>query len=425
MLGPGALVSGFADVPVAFMALASYYLILIADRSESATTAFKYLLLGSLCCAGCALTKQAGLYVAASYPLLCYLITVRHRADYPSKPRLLLASCAVIVGGIAPWYLYKQISIMHGLDDSEIAHVTSGIHQGAALPDRISSAFHLLGASFEPAARLTSKSSFNILSREASILAIGTIVLVCLFFCLRDKNWRYLLALVAVPYYLIWAFFFSYDLRNVALAIPLFGIAMGLGMQNIFAGLTLLSQRLFDLPARKAAPVSSARLSAPPVSGESRTTDNRAGVRAIPTSCTLMLLASLPGLLGLIYLVRNYDDDFLVQRQLRLQRMLCGATVNRMFYDSGFLNTKGGILTDLMLCNHLPGFENRCTTVDFTNYDSYASAIKGGDFRYIYLPSDDCSQKVRNAINGALASGKYRTLQDDGNRLLIDTAAGP
>ena len=40
---------------------------------------------------------------------------------------------------------------------------------------------------------------------------------------------RMALILVVIPYYLLWAFFFSYDLRNVTLLLPFLGLSMAIG----------------------------------------------------------------------------------------------------------------------------------------------------------------------------------------------------
>ena len=66
------LSSGYGDAPVAFMAFADVYALLLARSTGEPALRTKYVLLGAVLCAGAALTKQAGLYIAAVYPILAW-----------------------------------------------------------------------------------------------------------------------------------------------------------------------------------------------------------------------------------------------------------------------------------------------------------------------------------------------------------------
>ena len=56
------------------------------------------------------------------------------------------------------------------------------------------------------------------------------LVAAALAFAMRDGVQRRLVLLVAIPFSLVWALGFSYDLRNIALAVPLVGAAAGIGV---------------------------------------------------------------------------------------------------------------------------------------------------------------------------------------------------
>jgi len=137
-----------------------------------------------------------------------------------------------------------------------------------------------------------------------------------------------------------------------------------------------------------------------------------------------VVLLCLSGLLGMVYLAHTFDQDYLLRRQLQLQRLLCGPTVKKMFYDSGLVNTKGNILTDDQLCSHLPGFESRCIIVDFTNLQSYRDAMKGGQISYIFFPTDNSSAQVSSLITDAVSAGRYKIIVNGEDRILIRTGAG-
>ena len=82
--------SGYADMPVAFLAFAGVYALLLGRTASGAKTQTKYIFLGAVLCAGAALTKQAGLFIAAVYPLLAWLLVYR-QADCAGRDSLMAA----------------------------------------------------------------------------------------------------------------------------------------------------------------------------------------------------------------------------------------------------------------------------------------------------------------------------------------------
>ena len=110
---------------------------------------------------------------------------------------------------IAPWYVYKLLAIHRGDEHTLTAYLLHDIHQGRNLWQRLLHAFGLL--------------------HEAIPLPAVAALLAAMALALRDPVQRRLTLLVAAPFALLWALGFSYDLRNLSLAIPFAAAAAGIG----------------------------------------------------------------------------------------------------------------------------------------------------------------------------------------------------
>ena len=171
----------------------------------------KWLLVGGLCAAGAALTKQMGLYVAAVYPLLVW-IWLRER-PIRAFVRTMFQPCLIIAILVAPWYIYKSADIRSGRDANNTLQLVLDCHAGRNLPQR------MLHAGAEVTA--------------ATTLPGGLLLLAAVAASLGDRRVRRLLGLFVVPLGLLWAAAFSYDLRNLAMLVPLVGMAAGIGLVRI------------------------------------------------------------------------------------------------------------------------------------------------------------------------------------------------
>jgi len=226
---------GYADLPVAFLSFMSLY-VLLAGNGNSLSESNKNIVIGSFCCAGAALTKQAGLYVLGMYPLFCYLLA---GASFRAPGRLAKAGKITSIYLLlfvltAPWYLYTATKIMDGREKSEIKYVTHDIYQGRSMwgrlldfCDKVKENLDLL---LSPVSAATGLSTVAFLAVIAGVLCLGLALVYFLVQSLTDTLNRYLVILIVVPYLCIWARFFSYDFRNLTLAFPFIGVAAGNGI---------------------------------------------------------------------------------------------------------------------------------------------------------------------------------------------------
>lgn len=198
--------TGWVDPAVAFMGLAC--VAVLAETDDSRTD----LVVGSLLGSAAAVTKQAGLIVLVAYIAISIARLVSRRRLTAQNLAVLLVPPLLIV---IPWYAFMEWRILRGLDTSEVAYVTHGIYKGVGIPDRMASAFARLFAVFH---------GWLFLGPGLALFVLG--------FFSRDTsrhNWNAIHLLITIPYTLLWAAFFSYDFRNLSVALPLWGYGIARG----------------------------------------------------------------------------------------------------------------------------------------------------------------------------------------------------
>ncbi|MEO5617732.1 MAG: hypothetical protein ABIS67_08170 [Candidatus Eisenbacteria bacterium] len=201
--------AGLADLPVAFFASLALAECLRPPDHPPPVGRGEPRPWAALFAAGAALAKQAGLYLALVVPVLAALREPRGRRLGAALRGYLLA-----VAIVTPWYLLKQGEIASGRETSEVGHVLTGAHGGLAPLERAAAG----------------------LSRLAEI-AGGLPVLLVLFALgllgLRDRAVRPLLLAVAFPFTLLWVFGFSYDPRNLSVALVAWAMGCGAGVVSL------------------------------------------------------------------------------------------------------------------------------------------------------------------------------------------------
>lgn len=192
---------GYVDAPVAFFATASTILLLANDREE---THLATLHVSCAIAAAAALTKQAGAYFFLVWPLLAIVIGgVKLRNAVRPWLVLLLAPLA--------FYATQFVAIQRGTNYSNIAYVTRDIFHGTPIPLRALAALRSLG------------------------IYVVIFAFALVFVPWQSRVARALLLAVGLPFTLIWACWFSYDRRNVALTLPFIAIAAADGASCFFA----------------------------------------------------------------------------------------------------------------------------------------------------------------------------------------------
>jgi 4-amino-4-deoxy-L-arabinose transferase-like glycosyltransferase len=360
--------SGYADVPVATLAYAGVYALLLARGAAGAAAQWKYIFLGGVICAGAALTKQAGLFIAAVYPLLAWLLVERTRR---LAPLLLLAG--LLVAMIAPWYAYKQIAIANGQEHTLTAYLLNDIHAGRNLWQRLIHAGGLL--------------------REALSLPAMLLILAALAFAMRDGVQRRLVLLVAAPFSLLWALGFSYDLRNIALAVPLIGAAAGIGAAG-------LGQMFLRNRKPTAAPA--------PIGAPARKAFGTARVLSLRIGYVVLLLAVPVLLLGM-----RFGRDELIARHRKLQETIGVRDVSwQLCQYQRSQGIEGLIATDYFAMPWLPGVGQYGVYCSADTLEGFRLAYDRPDVKYALIYKDHTCPQVRQYLQAAGGPGRSRLLLD-------------
>ncbi len=206
---------GFADVAVAYFSAMVYISLVMIEEKDNESEKLKYILLSALFACGASVTKQAGIFLILIYPLFLFVLS-KNVFVWTSRKAFkmfayMLFSLIVIV---LPYYLWAEMAIKNGQAASEIGYVTHDIFKGASFSERLMSA----------------NSTFLNLFSDKTLF---TCCLVFFALSFTNKTIRSLNVIYVIPYYLVWALFFSYSIRNVAVILPYFSLGIGFGLDMI------------------------------------------------------------------------------------------------------------------------------------------------------------------------------------------------
>jgi len=358
---PSYIVSGYVDIAVSFFAFLSFH-VLHYSRQPDKSRLFSFTWLAIIFASGAAVTKQAGLFILGVI-LVWGIGNLFQRKKTSTKEKtmgkcLLLLLTVIIIA--ASWYIVKEIQIARNIDRSEIAMV-QGVHHYNSYTERLANAFNQLATRRHP------KLKFLVWS--------GILLIFCGLF--HRKSWAVTLFIV-IPYSLMWGFFFSYDTRNLALAIPFaaFSAAFGLAfLKRLFKGWSKLPRRQIPL---------------------------------VP-----VIIAGL-----LLLTVLNFTvlkKETLIQHQTRLRMKIGNARLNDLLYqyhrEKGI---KGKIATNYPYLEYLPGLGQfylpRRTRIDIEFLD-YLETEKGQDIHYFLMPMIFASEKaVYQRFHQKLNANEYRMI---------------
>ena len=353
---------GYVDIPVASFSLMAVYTLLKARRIENRDELTSTLWIGALATAAAGVTKQTGLYLMAFYPLLAYLWILRERDDFDTRQALTLLAkqVGVVVLIVVPWYAVALYRIRFGGNVSNIQYVITDIYEDQTLPERFVSA--VLG-----------------LGRYAYMYAFALISLIVL-----KPRFRQILLLLIVPFSILWAFFLSYEHRNLAVALPLLALVTGVAAE---AWITRYAASRGPRPEG-----------------------------LIPSFALLgaLVLAMAAGTLLL-------DGETLVQHQLSEQRQIFRSSLNDQIYR--YFNHENGpepVITSYMI-GWLPGLEHTWILERFDDYERYQQTLKSHpDVELLLVPMLTVRDpRILEEIEARIASGEYELVFTESEHMMV------
>ncbi|WP_309826776.1 hypothetical protein [Acidovorax delafieldii] len=321
--------SGYADVPASFfVALAAYLLLLGHLRQIPGELAF----LGSaLCCAGAVLTKQPG-GIAWLLWLILAALHAPMRRSLATPWRFLLGCSLVFVTLAVPWYAYTAWKIRQGTDVTNLGYLVSTIHRDRDALERLMQAFQ---------GPVT-----NALEGFGSPTVTAAVMTALLLLSLHTRLGHILVLAICLPYTLLWAVLFSYDIRNIMPVIPILCLVLGMG-----------ASRTLDLVAQFV------RRSEPSATDRTALNDGKGwqlalGLKRGMMTSVVLAVSALSALLPLS--IR--DIEYL---HLRLQRQSLNPALNEALlsyanspgFNGQVVTTYAGMLVIDELKNHVPSFK--------------------------------------------------------------------
>lgn len=362
---------GFADVPVAFFSAMTFACLMMIGEGKDAGFPYKYILISILIACGAALTKQAGIFVAVSCPAMLWIVTRRSiEWNIPKMLKTGLIFIAAFVVLVLSYYLWAEALIKKGMAESEIPWVTNGIYEGASLSAR-----------FKHACILFTK-VFNV----RTISLIGIILFVLSF---RNATIRLLNIFFVIPYFIIWSLFFSYDLRNAAVLIPVFSVSIGYGIDLMlnYADSTKKIDRYI-------------------------LTDY--------TGKIIRVVIAAVFIAGILMADRKVTSEQLIESQNSQIKLFGKKEVNNLLYQ---YNEKYGIeksiVSDYVFLGIMPGFEKKFIYDDLENLQPSSPVINQEKTGFLLWTPDDSSRKFPGFIEEGINSGVYKEIfNSDGNRLI-------
>jgi hypothetical protein len=252
-----------------------------------------------------------------------------------------------------------QYRIEIGSNSSNIQYVINDIYDGQTLPQRFENAIALLGP------------------------YVYFYLFLLLSLPVLTTRFRHIVVFLIFPYSLLWAFYLSYEPRNLAVAFPLVGLASGVALESWLA-------------RRSTKKKPAARVKVPAYA--------LAGV----------------GLLVVLLLGWALDGQSLIDKQLKEQRLIFQASLNDKLYR--YFSRQDGpepIITDYPI-DWLPDLKGYWRLERFENYEAYqATLLKHPQVELVLIPIVGIDQRILDEIYAFIESGFYEQILVDGNYLLV------
>ncbi|MEX2143797.1 MAG: hypothetical protein WD740_04325 [Anaerolineales bacterium] len=352
---------GYVDIPVACFSLMAVFTLLHARQVRSLPELKRTLLLGSLATAAAAVTKQPGLYLLAFYPLLAYWWLLRERKDFSLRESIVLLGkhFLIVLAVVAPWYALMEYRILFGGNVSNIQFVITDIYQGQALPERFIAAVDSLGS-------------------YAYFFVFALVSLVVL-----DHKFRQIVVLLVLPFSVLWAFFLSYEHRNLAVALPLLAMSVGVAVEAWIMRIRAALGKPRELR------------------------------RPLFVFLGLGALLLAVGTLGV-------NDEALIQRQLNEQRQIFEASLNQKLYRY-FSRADGPepVITSYPI-GWLPGLEQMWRLERYQEYSSYQqSLLTYKEANLLLVPLTDIDPRILAEVQQNITADVYQLIFTEAGYMLV------
>lgn len=320
------LFDGYMDVPAACMTFLVIYTFLKAEGREPEQRKILFFFGLTFSC-GAAITKQSGLFVLFLTPVFVWFWMKDVIQGFSRKDWLICAG--LILAFPIFWYAHCFLApISDSAGDKEI--VAKGIVE--------------FNERYEFSHKL-------FLAREG----LGVYQWVFLFSVIGlpwiDRKYRFPLFILALPIVVSWLLFYTYDMRNVAPALPVIAASSGIALNGLLNCLLSLLARL---------------------------------------RCASIRIW-IPLIIGLIFTAALFwyffPKDKLLKTQQEGSRQLFGAQLNQelLYNILGDSHEGNDILTDYP-APFISGYQECCKSIDFSNTVDFEEKLKEPSIHYLLSP---------------------------------------
>ena len=345
------LFDGYMDVPVAAMGLLSFYTLLKAE-TRNLPCQRKAIVLSAIFAAGAAVTKQSGLITMFVIMLAWRMLIPDAVRSFTGRQWLRLSGAVLVI--IAPWYLHCLLYNTQGAERELVAHGIMEFNESYDIRHRLRLAVGTLG-------------------KYGVCFLVGLIGL-----CFVPKQYRLIFSLMVWPITIIWAIFYSYDARNLGLALPFVSLLCGL----VFSGLGSFMMRWFA----------------------------KSGMFRIP--CTVFGIAAAVVLIfALIYF---FPDHKLQEDQRTKQKALFGERLNNelLYGILGESHNGYDVYTDYPAW-FLPGYEECCSSAELTDTFQVRTVLEQDKINWMLLPAimPNNTDPSKELIEQCITDGKCEQIR--------------
>lgn len=222
VFNPMLVTSGYVDVPVATFTWFSIYFLILAREEPKAPEKIKnYLLFSLIALVAAALTKQVGLYMFAAHPILAHTL-LKHRGFKEARSFYLKSIIISAVIFVLPFYAGSVLKMQSAGQNWEFFDYLSKLSSAGGVYGQLSIGFA------KAIHRYGMPPVFLI-----SMLIIFSIVIIAGY--RNSKVCRSLFLIVILPVFTTWLLFFSYQLRNLSIVVPLISICIGSGLHKLLS----------------------------------------------------------------------------------------------------------------------------------------------------------------------------------------------
>ena len=358
-LGPF-VIEGLADLPTAFLAFSAIYFLFISQvDKQSNENKIGYAILIVLGAAGSAVTKQAGLLFLLFFSIVYFIFFVKplFKENPKRTNQIILITVLLVLIIVIPWYLYKQVLIWQGLEKSEIQMI--------------------VGATGH---------AFNYISTKDQLLEITKllgkyfyllILLIPLSFFVEPMIRAFILFLV-FPLFMGWGIFASYDFRNLAIAIPVFGICSGISLDHVFNyGFNIFK---------------------------------KVSIGKLKIKYYLLILSVLITITGLYF----FPYDLLQRKQLEQAMNTFSPSINEKLVSALKEEKNDYLIMTNYPMENLPGMAGKKIGVLFNDFDAYKLTLQSANVNTLYLlVPNNSDQKIKDDIYEKLETGEYSLIFED------------